>query len=1382
MYSCTADTYVNNLPHAALAIRRELVFIDSGIDTKESMFHHLDEQVELVVLKAGLDALEQIKAVLAHRHQLAAIHIMSHGSPAALMLGSHVLDAANLADHDALLRQLGDALSEHGEILLYGCEVGKGAIGAAFVSAFASAAGANVAASCTLTGANWLGGDWLLDCRSGHINTAPLHLNGFDNVMANVAGTISIDSSQANSTDYGIIFHDGAGGSTDIPGVVYDFNFTDPTLSAIGHVSVFSIPLNPPLTGLNTGLMYSTLDATATGATFKTDDQQNFKLTSFKIVDQVALNANWTLTGYDNGSAVAGASYNFTVAQVADFDAIITLPTTFQNIDEVRISVTGGISAGGLWTTLFNNFVVDNPVVPDITPPTLNTVVTNTALKIGGTSIVTFTFSEAVIGFSAASVNLAGGTLSALTTTDNTTYTATYTPAAGQTSAVNVLAVDMTTVHDTAGNAGIGTNNSNNFTVDTQAPVVSSVAVPGNATYLLGTPLDFTVNFDSTVTVSGGIPSIGVTLDTGGTVQAQYVSGSGGSALVFRYIVATGTADTNGVSLSGAVSLNGSTLRDAAGNDASLTLNTVGNSSAVLVNGLVPVFSSASVNGNVVLISYTDSTTLDAAHPPASGAFSVLAGGVAATVTGVAVDAAAKTVTLTLNSPVAIGQAVTVAYTDPTAGNDVNAVQNAAGNDAVSLSAQVVTNNTSASTVSSVSVPANSTYLQGQALDFTVNFNGPVTVVGAPTLGLTLDTGGAVQATYIGGSGTSALTFRYAVTTGTADANGVSLASGLVLNGATLRDAFGNDANLTLNSVASTTGVLVNGLAPVFSAASVNGSSLVISYTESTALDAVQIPATGAFSVLAGGVSTTVTAVTVDAVAKTVTLTLNTPVTAGQSVTVAYTDPSASNDANAVQNAAGNDAVSLSAQVVTNTTIAPPAINSVAVPANSTYLLGQTLDFTVNFSSNVNVTGAPTLGLTLDTGGTVQAVYISGSGTSALTFRYTVATGTADTNGISLAAAIALNGGTLRDTTNHDAALTLAAVGATTAVLVNGLVPVFNTATVTGTSLVISYTDSTTLDAAHPPAAGAFSVLAGGVSDNVTAVAVDAIAKTVTLTLNTAVTAGQTITVAYTDPTGANDANAVQNAAGNDAVSSGAHAVTNTTAVPPSVTPPPGGTTQTALPGGGSIVGTPFADNLTGLQGKDVFFPGGGNDTIDGGPSVDTVIVTGNRSQYSLVHETDGSFSVHSLTDNSVVTMKNVERLVFDNQTLALDVTPASAKIADLYLLALGRNPEEGGLGFYMDANAQGVTTAQMATAFVTSNEFTSHYGALNDSAYITQLYINAFGRAPDAGGLAYHLNELALHPGLNGRADVLANFVDSSEMAVKLVAQVDQGIALLVQ
>ena len=115
-----------------------------------------------------------------------------------------------------------------------------------------------------------------------------------------------------------------------------------------------------------------------------------------------------------------------------------------------------------------------------------------------------------------------------------------------------------------------------------------------------------------------------------------------------------------------------------------------------------------------------------------------------------------------------------------------------------------------APTVTSVTVPSNATYLTGQNLDFTVNFNENVTVVttgGTPQIAITI--GSTIrQAVYISGSGSSGLLFRYTVQTVDIDTDGIAIGT-LDTNSGTLQDSFGNNANVTLNSVGVTTAVLV---------------------------------------------------------------------------------------------------------------------------------------------------------------------------------------------------------------------------------------------------------------------------------------------------------------------------------------------------------------------------------------------------------------------------------------------------------------------------------------------------------------------------------------------------------------------------------------------
>lgn len=90
-------------------------------------------------------------------------------------------------------------------------------------------------------------------------------------------------------------------------------------------------------------------------------------------------------------------------------------------------------------------------------------------------------------------------------------------------------------------------------------------------------------------------------------------------------------------------------------------------------------------------------------------------------------------------------------------------------------------------------------------LSFTVTASETVVVTGSPRIAI--DVGGVTRfATYAAGSGTSALTFTYAVQAADFDADGITIASPLDLNGGTLADLVGNPAaNLTFTLPDTTT-------------------------------------------------------------------------------------------------------------------------------------------------------------------------------------------------------------------------------------------------------------------------------------------------------------------------------------------------------------------------------------------------------------------------------------------------------------------------------------------------------------------------------------------------------------------------------------------------
>ena len=152
---------------------------------------------------------------------------------------------------------------------------------------------------------------------------------------------------------------------------------------------------------------------------------------------------------------------------------------------------------------------------------------------------------------------------------------------------------------DIALSDGISSNTAGvTVVVTTIPPVVTSVTVPAGGAYKIGDNLDFTVNTDDAITVdtTNGVPSLAVNVN-GVQKTATFVSGSDSTALLFRYTVASGDGEPNGVTV-GALSANSGTLKDAGGTDLTLTFNSVGALSSVFVDGKVPTLVSSTPTDN----------------------------------------------------------------------------------------------------------------------------------------------------------------------------------------------------------------------------------------------------------------------------------------------------------------------------------------------------------------------------------------------------------------------------------------------------------------------------------------------------------------------------------------------------------------------------------------------------------------------------------------------------------------------------------------------------------------------------------------------------------------------------------------------------------------
>ncbi|MFN6338928.1 MAG: Calx-beta domain-containing protein [Cyanobacteriota bacterium] len=148
-------------------------------------------------------------------------------------------------------------------------------------------------------------------------------------------------------------------------------------------------------------------------------------------------------------------------------------------------------------------------------------------------------------------------------------------------------------------------------------------------------------------------------------------------------------------------------------------------------------------------------------------------------------------------------------------------VADATGNFAPASTPYTAMVDTTVPTVTAVALTAasgaqNNRLNAGDGVIVSVNLSEVVFVTGTPSLGLNIN-GSIVQAGFSGGSGTSVLTFSYTIQPGQNDADGISIdASSLRLNGGSIRDRAGIDANLLHAAIGSNPSYLVDSSEPVF--------------------------------------------------------------------------------------------------------------------------------------------------------------------------------------------------------------------------------------------------------------------------------------------------------------------------------------------------------------------------------------------------------------------------------------------------------------------------------------------------------------------------------------------------------------------------------------
>ncbi|MDQ7733693.1 DUF4214 domain-containing protein [Halomonas sp. SpR1] len=155
--------------------------------------------------------------------------------------------------------------------------------------------------------------------------------------------------------------------------------------------------------------------------------------------------------------------------------------------------------------------------------------------------------------------------------------------------------------------------------------------------------------------------------------------------------------------------------------------------------------------------------------------------------------------------------------------------------------------------------------------------------------------------------------------------------------------------------------------------------------------------------------------------------------------------------------------------------------------------------------------------------------------------------------------------------------------------------------------------------------------------------------------------------------------------------------------------------------------------------------------------------------------------SSYSLVQGAKLLLWGVDLQALDTEALGFEIRPTlaeeeiAAALVRLYTGVLGREPDEQGFDYWLEALAGGKSLVSTAADFFTSNEFLDDKAEPTSEALIDSLYEQVLARTPDAEGAAYwqaQLQQKAL-----GEGDLVLAFTNSDEYIKTTQSNVDSYV-----
>ena len=329
--------------------RQEVAFIDTSVADYQTLIEGLPAGIEVVLIDANQDGIQQIADWAANNSGYDAIHILSHGSDGQVQLGTANLNNDTLASYSNALAQIGQSLTEDGDILLYGCNVAASETGVEFIGKLAQATSADIAASDDLTGAADKGGDWVLEVEAGSIESEILMAINYKGALAPIERELITDfEGLITANNYGyVVSTNGSVSASNILG-------TDWNVSAQGDTdssTVIQLWNDYSFVGDAIAFQDNGTSNKLNNISWSLSDGSSFALASLDILQTGV--SSFTIIGKRDGDAVASKTFTNSYGGVtlsfndnADFleidEFVFTVPvnTNFSSLMIGKIDTT----------------------------------------------------------------------------------------------------------------------------------------------------------------------------------------------------------------------------------------------------------------------------------------------------------------------------------------------------------------------------------------------------------------------------------------------------------------------------------------------------------------------------------------------------------------------------------------------------------------------------------------------------------------------------------------------------------------------------------------------------------------------------------------------------------------------------------------------------------------------------------------------------------------------------------------------------------------------------------------------------------------------------------------------------------------------------------